>query len=161
MASELWESWPDVAGTALAGVMLSALVEMDAVDVMTSALEVPVVESVAGPHTLCPCQSRSELWMPPGPGVGAGCNATKNDVNSYEPKQVAAWNNSKPGFCQFRLLRSNRPGCILQFVIVYFGLFEALGVLKTSGPILLNITSPNLQDWGLDRSMEKALLEAV
>ena len=68
-ASELWESWPDVAGTALAGDMLSALVKRDAVDVMKSALEVPVVQSVAGPHTLCPCRSRSELWMLPSPGV--------------------------------------------------------------------------------------------
>ena len=35
-------------------------------------------------------------------------------------------------------------------------------MLKTSGPTLLNITSQDLQRWGLDdRSIEKTVLEAV
>ena len=57
---------------------------------------------------------------------------------------------------------SIRPGCVLQFVIVYFDLFEALGVLKTtSGPMLLQITSQELADRGLVDDLPKFLFEAV
>ena len=34
-------------------------------------------------------------------------------------------------------------------------------MLKTSGPTLLNSTSQDLQHWGLDRSIEKTVLETV
>ncbi|CAE7342068.1 unnamed protein product, partial [Symbiodinium pilosum] len=54
---------------AMVGAMLSALVEMDAVDVMRSALEVPVVQSV----------------------LKAALDVSKDDVGSYGPKKVAAW----------------------------------------------------------------------
>ncbi|CAE7257312.1 unnamed protein product [Symbiodinium sp. CCMP2456] len=53
----------------MVGDMLSALVKLDAKTVMSSALEDPDVQSV----------------------LEQACNATRDDVNSYEPLQVAAW----------------------------------------------------------------------
>ncbi|CAE7547017.1 unnamed protein product [Symbiodinium natans] len=108
----------------MVGDMLSALVELDANSVMSSALQDVDVTSV----------------------LEQACNATRSDVKSYGPKQVAAWTAAK-------LVSAKYDAAAIQ---------QALGVLKTSGPTLLNITSQDLQRWGLDdRSIEKTVLEAV
>ncbi|CAE7547031.1 unnamed protein product [Symbiodinium natans] len=108
----------------MVGDMLSALVELDANSVMSSALQDVDVTSV----------------------LEQACNATRSDVKSYGPKQVAAWTAAK-------LVSAKYDAAAIQ---------QALGVLKTSGPTLLNITSQDLQRWGLDdRSIEKTVLEAL
>ena len=81
-------------GTALAGDMLSALVELDANSVMSSALQDVDVTSVARPHAVCPCRSPSELCRL-AQVLEQACNATRSDVKSYGPKQVAAWTAAK------------------------------------------------------------------
>ena len=78
-------------GTALAGDMLSALVKLDAKTVMSSALQDPDVQSVAQPHALCSCRSGSELWIRLAQVLEQACNATRDDVDSYGPHEVAAW----------------------------------------------------------------------
>ena len=153
-----------MAGTALAGDMLSALVELDAKSVMSSVLQDADVISVARPHALCPCHRSLSCGCRLAQVLEQACNATRSDAKSYGPKQVAAWIAAKLVSAKYDASAIQQArGANFVCAIHSFSLFETLAKLsEMTAESLLGVTQDELQTkYQLKAASAEFLLRAV